>query len=801
MKSHKDSRLHGALVATLLATTSFGGQAQAQTVQTADTRNFSIPANTLHAALEQFSRQSGVDLVYSPEQIASRPTPAVAGDLSPSAALDRLLTGSGLRYRFTGSNTVVIVPELRQASYQDGPPGGGQPSPQLRAPADTDDELIVTAERRAANVQRVPITISTFNSEALEAQGIDNTADLQLRTPGFLMSSNVVFGQPYLRGIGNSTLTIGSDSSVALHVDGVYMTRPAAAFQELFDVERVEVLKGPQGTLYGRNATGGVINIITAAPSDEFTARGELTLGNYNRVTAGGTISGPLGDSVSGRLTVMTSERDGYVDNLFDGSQLESENYDAVRAVLRFEPTENLTITLAGDSLSERSTRGHGLRSEITGAGSAGYTVPPEPHDVRKNYPARTEVDMAGLSARVEWDLGNVRLTSLTAQRHSDFDLALDLDLSNNAHSYVDPETEKSDTFTQEVSIASDGGGRVDWIAGLFYLNEDAETLFNIFLPGVNTRPNGFNETSAWAVFGQASIWATDTLRLTLGGRYSDETKEGRVITNFPAPTQTNVGEASWDAFTPRVSIDYFPSEDTMFYLSATRGFKSGGFNATARGLPRFNPEYVWSYEAGVKTTMADGRLRTNFSVFHYDYEDLQVRALVSGVTNAAAASVDGAEFELLYRPTDQTTFNLGVAYIDATFENFPTTNPDVGPAPINLSGNRLPRAPEFQIVAGVQHEFDLGPGALTLRGDWQYQSETFFDEFNDPTRSQDGFSTLAARAAYSPHEANWSLALWGRNLTDEDYRTNALRAAGTYGTALHYGPPMMYGVTLSVRN
>jgi iron complex outermembrane receptor protein len=476
----------------------------------------------------------------------------------------------------------------------------------------------------------------------------------------------------------------------------------------------------------------------------------------------------------------------------------------AGRGVLRIEPSSDVVITLSADSLTERDTRGHGLRSEITGAGSAGYSIPPDPHDVRKDYPGHTDLELFGASARVEWDLGNVRLTSLSAARHSEFDLALDLDLSDNAHSYVDPESESSDTLTQELSLASDGSGRVDWIAGLFYLREEADTLFNIFLPGVNTHPNGFNTTEAWALYGQASIWANPALRVTLGGRYSDESKRASVITNFPPPTQTDSGERSWDAFTPRLSIDYFPSSNTMFYLSATRGFKSGGFNATARGLPSFDPEFVWSYEAGVKTTTDDGRLRANFSIFHYDYEDLQVRALVSGVisgvTNAAAASVDGAEVELVYRPTDSTAFNLAAAYVDATFDDFPTTNPDIGPMPINLAGNRLPRAPELQISFGAQQAFDLGAGTLTLRGDWQYQSRTYFDEFNDATRSQDAFSTLAARATFEPDGAPWSIALWGRNLTDEDYATNALRSAGTYGTALHYGPPLMYGVTFTVR-
>jgi iron complex outermembrane receptor protein len=778
-----------------------------------------IAPQPLAGALNEFARQSRQQLLFKPKMVIGKRSNGLSGSYSPEQGLKALLDGSGLSFRATGRGVFVVTAMASQAQAGPSPAAADRAAaprdtagavPTDALPPVTDQEIIVTAQRRSESIQRVPATITAFSGEALEARGIETTADLQLRTPGFVMSSNVVFGQPFLRGSGNATLTIGSDSSVATHLDGVYLTRPMSTFQELFDVERVEVLKGPQGTLYGRNATGGVINIITADPTDVVEGKAEVTVGNYGKRKFAASLSGPLtgDDTLSGRVTVMRSKHDGYVRNIFDGSRLEDEDVVAARAKIRLRLSDSARLTLAGDWLREDDTRGHGLKAVIPGAGSSGTVIPADPHEVNKDYEARTFAKMSGISLTGEFSVLGAQLKTITARRHSEFNLALDLDLSSRPFANVDPETESSNTFTQEVQVSSPRSGPFEWVAGAFYLHEDARTQFNIHLTqaGINQTPTGFNETDAYAVYGQGSLSVASKLRFTAGARYSHERKRGRVITNFPPPTQTSEGTDSWNALTPHFDVNFFPTEKVMLYASATRGFKSGGFNATARGLPRFDPEFIWSYEGGVKSTLADGKLRANASIFRYNYRDLQVRALVSGiisgVTNAAKATVQGAEVEFSARPAAGLTLDLAGAYLDAKFDDFPTTNPDISPtAAVNLRGNRLPRAPEWTVTAGAGYTFGLGnSGSLLTRVDWQFQSRTFFDEFNEPTRSQKPFSTLAARVAWTSADQRWSAALWGRNLTDVDYITNALRSAGTYGTAHHYAPPRPFGITLGAR-
>jgi iron complex outermembrane receptor protein len=775
--------------------------------------SLSIAPQPLASALNEFARQSRQQLLFTPELVAGKQSRGLTGPYAPNRALSVLLAGTGLTYRAASGGVFVL---LAAAHSPVAPARAGRaPLPPASAPAEgaaTDGsgpgvgDIIVTAQRRSESIQRVPATITAFTGAMLEAEGVQNTADLQLRTPGFIMSSNVVFGQPFLRGVGNATLTIGSDSSVATYVDGVYLTRPMSSFQEFLDVDRVEVLKGPQGTLYGRNATGGVINIITEDPTDHFYGRAEATVGNYGTRRFSATLSGPLaGPGLTGRLSVMKGDSDGYVRNLFDNSRLETENTIGARAKLQAKPADNFTLTLAGDIFRENDTRGQGLKTVVLGAGSAGTVIPPSPDDVDKDYHSRTYAKAGGVSLRAEWDLGGYALSSITAYRHSEFNLALDLDLSARPFANVDPELERSDTWTQELQITSPKGQAFEWLAGAFYLAEDASTQFNIHLTqsGISQNPTGFNQTRAYAVYAQGSLWLVpQRLRVTVGGRYSDEDKQGRVITNFPAPTQTDAGQRTWNAFTPHFDIDFFPTRSVMLYASATRGFKSGGFNATARGLPAFNPEYIWSYEGGIKSTFANGHVRANLSAFHYDYKDLQVRALVSGiisgVTNAAKATIEGAEAQLSVSPVTGLSIDVGAAYLNARFDQFVTTNPDVGPASIDLKGNRLSRAPANTLTVGASYTFGLGSaGKLLVRGDYQYQSRIFFDEFNDPTRSQKAFATLSARASWSSPDDKWSISLWARNLTDVHYITNALRSAGTYGTAVVYAAPRTYGLTV----
>ncbi|WDI31838.1 TonB-dependent receptor [Hyphococcus flavus] len=761
------------------------------------------PSQDAAKTLDGISSSSGLQILYANNDLDGVVANAVHETDSPSGALDQALKGTGLEYAMVNDRTAVV----RKAAFiQDETTSGGT---QVTGSGGSTgrDRIVVTAQKKEQDLQDVALSVQAFSGEDLDNQGVQNVQDLQLRTPGFTMGSNVVFGQPYIRGIGNGTLTIGSDSSVAVHLDGVYLTRPMSAYQEFFDVERVEVLKGPQGTLYGRNATGGVLNIISAKPTDEFEASARFTYGNYNQLRGDATVSGPLAEGVAMRLTGFRAKRDGFTENAFDGSDLDDQDIWGVRGQLLLEPADNFSVLVAGDISREDSTRGQGFRVTEPGGGSAGATFFDDPFIVSKDYPARTYTKAYGVSATADLALDGVNIKSITAYRHSEFMLSLDLDASDNAHSFVDPENEDSDTITQELQIYGGGDG-FDWLIGGFYLNEEASTLFDInILPSTRVVPNGFTTVNAYAVFGQATLRLADQLGLTVGARWSGEDKEARVRTAGATPSPFTTASEDWSAFTPRVALEYTPADNVMLYASYTKGFKSGGFNATSTAVPGFDPEKINSYEVGLRSTWGDGLVTANLTGFYYDYSDLQVRALVSGiisgVSNAAKADIKGLEGQFDLNPTDEFSLNLNVSWLDAEFGEFLTTDPDsaMPMAVIDLAGNRLSRAPELQLSGGAQYEWDLGnESAFLIRGDVSYQSKVFFDEFNYDTRSQDGFATLSGKVGYTLPGGNLTVDVWAKNITDKAYAVNVLRSAGFYGTATWYGAPRTFGVSLTGR-
>ncbi|WP_375210742.1 TonB-dependent receptor domain-containing protein [Hyphococcus sp.] len=786
------------LAGSVMLAVAYGQSALAE-----EEKKYAFPSQDVSSTLDGISSRSGLQILYANNDINGIVTNAVLETDSASGALDQALRGTGLEFSMVNERTAVV----RKASFMQGQSGGGGGATSASGGSSRRDTIVVTAQKKEQDLQDVALSVQAFSAEDLDNQGIQNVQDLQFRTPGFTMGSNVVFGQPYIRGIGNGTLTIGSDSSVAVHLDGVYLTRPMSAYQEFFDVERVEILKGPQGTLYGRNATGGVLNIISAKPTDEFEASARFTYGNYDQLRGDATVSGPITEDVSIRLTGFRAKRDGFTDNAFDGGTLDGQDIWGFRGQVLFEPSDNFSMLIAGDYSREDSTRGQGFRVTEPGGGSAGATFFDDPYMVSKDYPARTYTKAYGVSATGELALGGVNVKSITALRHSEFQLSLDLDASDNAHSFVDPETEDSDMITQELQIYG-GGENFDWLVGGFYLNEDASTLFDInILPSTRVVPNGFTTVNAYAVFGQATFRLADQLGLTVGARWSGEDKEAMVRTAGDPPSAFNSASEDWSAFTPRVALEYTPTDNVMLYASYTKGFKSGGFNATSTAVPGFDPEKINSYETGLRSVWGDGLFTANLTGFYYDYSDLQVRALVSGVisgvSNAAKADIKGVEGQFNLNPTDAFALNLNASWLDAEFGEFLTTDPDSAmPATvIDLAGNRLSRAPELQLSAGAEYKWDLGDeSALLIRGDVSYQSKVYFDEFNYTSRSQDGFATLSGKIGYTLPGGNVTVDLWARNITDKAYAVNILRSAGFYGTATWYGAPRTFGVSLTGR-
>ncbi len=668
------------------------------------------------------------------------------------------------------------------------------------------DQIIVTAEKRAVSAQETPISIAAYDAEALQRSVIEDIYDIGLQTPGVIVNKEIV-GKIYIRGIGTENLTVGGDPGVAVHADGAYIARTSAANFDLHDIERVEVLRGPQGTLYGRNATGGSVNIISNAPTEEFYARADFQYGSHDRFRYGGVISGPLSEKILARLSIVKSDRDGFAENVLTGNALDTEDLIMGRARLRILPNEDVTIDLIGEFSLDDSIPAPFKQLEFSDLfeGLNGAFDPPGLREVAQESPVEEHQDQYGFTGIVNWDFSGVTLTSVSSYRSVDFFAAFDGDAVDITFQNFE-DANDSEQFTQEIRLASNSGGNLDWIFGGYYFHDDGHQEIFIPIPGF-----GFDilhiadiKTDAFAVFGQATYALTPQLNVTAGLRYSTEDKEADQFSDFGfmPPLMQGLNEDS-DAFTPRFAVEYSPHDNALIYASATRGFKSGGF--TFNGFQsNFAPEFVWAYEGGLKTQFAENRAQANISFFYYDYSDLQVSKLENNagvITNAADATIWGGEFEFVTRPNEFFEFNVGISYLNAEFDQFLTEDPsNPGLGTIDLAGNRLTRSPEFTANVGAQLYAPVGNwGTASLRVDYQYQGKSFFTPFNRDLSAQEAFNLVNARLSVQDIDDEWQFGVFVKNAFDETYFLNILESGVETGKPEGFlAPPRTWGLQVS---
>ncbi len=669
--------------------------------------------------------------------------------------------------------------------------------------------IVVTAERRAENLQRAPIAVANFSGAQLSAAGVDTTTDLQLHTPGLVISSNTIQSEVYIRGIGTDIASIAADPSVAFLMDGVYLPRLSSAMQDLYDIDRVEVIKGPQGTLYGRNATGGVVNIISELPSDRFSVKADALYGNYDQQRYRLTVSGPLGSDFSARVSLLRHSDDGFVKDLFTGSRLDKLDDWAGRATLRYRHGP-LDVILSADVSSEGGSPNTVARV-ISGDAPVvlfGGKVAADPYQTYINSPSKTANVDAGASAKVIYDLGGMTLTSLTAFRQSHVHIKFDSDATQV--DFVNLSAgEVSKSYSEDLQLTSEPSKSLDWIAGLYLYREDADSNYTVNLPlfGLNINPVATERTNAIAVYGQGTYHLGDKFRLTAGLRYSDEKKDATLNDlSSGVSVGTFAGSKSWSAFTPKFGVEYLPTEQVTLYATVTRGFKSGGFNSTALQTPQgFNPEYVWSYEAGLKSTLLDNHLRFNADGFYYDYSNLQVNVFNSSsivtVENAARATIKGLEFETEAVPIRGFTLAANVTLLDAKYGQYISVNPDnPGVGPVNLDGNTMVRAPKFSAGVSGEYAAPIGElGTLTSRVEYFYRSRIFYSPYDLPGVSQAGFGEWNARLAFVPKDKPWHVAAFIKNIGNTLYYQEEARTAGLTGTIGWVGDPRTYGLEVGV--
>lgn len=690
-------------------------------------------------------------------------------------------------------------------------------------------DIVVTAQRIEERLQKVPVAVTAFDEEDMRAARITSIRDIAQLTPSFT-HSEVNPGEPNfaIRGIGTEGINsnAGGDPSVVMFVDGVYIGRGGGSNLELFDLERVEVLRGPQGTLFGKNVVGGAISIISRRPSfTESFVGGDITIGNYDRVEMLARFNHAASDSLALSGAITKIRRDGYTFNERTGSDVDDENLWGARLSARMAPSTALDVIITAD-YTDQDQLGQ-PRDNVCDTSFQGgihcLGINPHPRIVNAVDDGFMRRTVGGINGTVRLSTTVGEVTSITAYRAADY-THRDAFFSNPINpptqiESINENIEKAKQFTQELRLASRMmGGRLRSVIGLYYLYEDvyrAEILEQSFpipsLTGVGFFPQDVQSRSK-AIFGQASFDVLRGLTLTAGTRMTWESKNahlrGQLIQGpgLPPPLQAPydiTASKSWSAFTPRVAVSYDISDRIMAYASVARGFKSGGFQGTAgTGASAATPydlEYAWNYEVGLKSRFLRNRVQLNVAAFRMDYTDLQVSQLVPlccvVIGNAADARIDGAEVEISALVIESLRINGSYSWLDARFSSF-----TMG-ATADHTGNRLPRAPKHQLNLAAQYEAPIsGTLGMMARVGWSYQSRIFFEASNTPFEVQEGYTLLDGRLAIRSLSDRWEFAVWGRNLTNELVKNHIVAFAPFRQELNTYQPPRTIGATLSVR-
>ena len=676
------------------------------------------------------------------------------------------------------------------------------------------EEILVTAERRTESLQDVPASITALDGEHLRRSSIQDATDLPLIVPGLIISQ-IGASQITLRGISTQAQDIGGDPGVASYRDDIYLARPGMGFQEFYDIERVEVLRGPQGTLFGRNTTGGVIHAVSRSPGEE--VEGYLTgqYGRFDKIRFEGAVNVPVvEDRLAVRIAGVYANRDGYLTNLYDGSDVQDLDVYGIRVRAKFTPNDAVTAMLTGEYMKSTGVNDP-FKALSPGLANFpplnGYSPIGIADEINQDAPLVDDKTNKSVSLRIDWDVSeSVTLTSVTGWRSFDTVEFGDLDDTELSTAYYDNLLD-TETFQQEFQVHFE---QDNWqaIGGVFIFTEDASQYLAFPFPVYGVIPISQPEidTSSFAAYGQATYNVTDRLRLTGGIRYTKDDKEFfnlvDLIPFFTGATQEV--ERTDDEVTGRVALEYDVNENVLAYASLSRGFKSGGFNGS--GLePPFEPEYLLAYEVGSKAILGDGRVQLNVAGFYYDYTDVQVQRIVnvgSSIDNAGEASGIGAEFEMRAELTEGLAVDVGISLADVEFDEFLSQDPILNlmnpmAGEQDLSGNKLPRVAPFSGHFGVEYAQQLnGAGMLTVRGEAQHQGRIYFDQFNRAVNSEESFTVFNARISYETESQGWYVAIFGRNLGDKFFTESRFEIAESLGTVLSVvGPPREWGIEMGL--
>lgn len=723
-------------------------------------------------------------------------------------------------------------------------------APDASSAADDGGEIIVQAQRRSERLQDVPISVTVQSGVQLERAGVDNLRDLGTVTPGLTFQAQGNFVQPALRGVTTLVTGPGSDNPISLYIDGVYEGTQAGASIDLPDVERVEVSKGPQGTLFGRNSTGGAIQIFTRAPSFTTTGSVSATAGYYDGsgpsrssydLGLKGFLSGAIvPDKIAASFSFGYRNVDGYSTNIvqkllpaatqrnYGSDRMDWLKSISLRGKLLFKPSESVSILLSGYYMHRKTD--HGSVGLPVGGLTAGAFYPDavfgtRPYQYAYDAPdPLTEIKNYGGSAKIDVDLDLGTLTSTTSYTLSRYREQVDVDASFSPRclaaapttfaciAFVD--TQPNNNFLQDVLFSSRQLGRLKFVVGgnFFSSNGKLAGIISDFragalpgAPGVVYNPlltaTTKVKTRAYGIFAQGDYDLTDQLTLTAGLRYSYEKKKG-FVTFFGAP-YFNFANPHWDSFTPRVGLRYAIDSRSNVYATFSKGFKSGILPILTVGAP-VNPEKITAYEIGYKTAQPGYSL--NIAAYYYDYKDLQIQSFTGTTiipTNAASARIFGFEFDGTVKITPALVLAGGASWMPkADFRRF--TNAAGYRAAItagglpgvvaDVSGNRLVRAPKLTAVGSLTYTSTVGNGELSITPSVHYSSRYMpYDPFN--LLVQRSYAKVAATIGYKPANSGLNFSVWGRNLTNSKSFSSTTISAGAARAT--YEEPREFGITV----
>ncbi|WP_019530028.1 TonB-dependent receptor domain-containing protein [Dasania marina] len=800
-------------------------------------RLYSIPATTLADSLIIFAKQSKLFVLVDAEVVSGVQVSAIERVMTVDEGLQHLLQGTGLGYAYINDKTIAISSEynVQQPDLKSGDSAAVKKDDKNKLTPI--DNIIVTSLRQRKNLQKTSAAISVIDQQAIEYDAIDNLEAVGSRVPGLTVSS-FSLGQPTIRirGKGSNDDGPAMNSSVGVFIDDVYMGRITGVNLDMVDVAQIEVLRGPQGVLYGKNVIGGAIKLKTNGPTEEPEVSMKLSLGNLGFKKAEVITNGQLSAApVLARLVVHSSQRDGWQDNIVGGGEKQhGAKQWGVRSQLLYVLSESSEllwgVDYTEDNLSSTGRVPVGGKVPLVILDDEGAPIPVEgsegefetrlptdifselggdPQHATNSTKGFTRRSMFGLSQRLSYQFDEVDFVAISAWRDVDFkwledSVGLPEFAIRDTISLLDDEAHRQ--FSQEFRWSSDADQKLSYVTGLYFLYEHTERKESFIFRAATASSDQENRTESYAAFGQFNYRLSPELAIGLGARYTYDSKTLRQ-TSITGGASSIIFEdfnvssrANWDDFSPQLTLSYDADSNLMVYCGASRGWKSGGFQGVpgiaALAVKEVQPEYSWDYELGLKSEWLDNRLRFNVASFYTDYHDSQVVQFQTTdnfglfqTSNAASATVKGVELEVWGQLSNYLGVSGTYAYLDATFDRFIDLNGR------DFSGSSLEQSPRHTISAALQYRRPLLGGDMRLRVDYRYQSLSYREPDNGAA-PWPPFSLVNASINYQPNDKRWELSLWSKNLLGEEYISH-LYLLGGNNYAL-YGTPRQLGISLN---